>query len=113
VEMSAFIRKDKLDVAAKLGVMDCFSCGSCSYVCPSHIPLVHYFNYAKGALNDLERERGKSERIKTLAEVRVIRIEKASEAKRAALAARKPAQDSAAPDNKDEAKVTTEEKANA
>jgi len=113
VEMSAFIRKDKLEVAAKLGVMDCFSCGSCSYVCPSHIPLVHYFNYAKGVLNDLERERQKNERIKTLAEVRVIRIEKATEAKRAALAARKPASDSAAPANASEAKATTEEKANA
>lgn len=113
VEMSAFIRKDKLEVAAKLGVMDCFSCGSCSYVCPSHIPLVHYFNYAKGVLNDLERERQKNERIKTLAEVRTIRIEKVTEAKRAALAARKPAADSAAPGNAGEAQATTEEKADA
>ena len=113
VDMAANIRKDKLEVAAKLGVMDCFSCGSCSYVCPSHIPLVHYFNYAKGVLNDLERERQKSERIKTLAEVRTIRIEKATEAKKAALAARKPAADSAAPGNAGEVKATTEEKADA
>ncbi|MDO8810629.1 MAG: electron transport complex subunit RsxC, partial [Gallionella sp.] len=112
VEMSAFIRKDKLEVAAKLGVMDCFSCGSCSYVCPSHIPLVHYFNYAKGVLNDLERESRKNERIKALAEVRVIRIEKAAETKRAALAARKPASDNAAPSSSGETKAATEEKAN-
>jgi electron transport complex protein RnfC len=114
--MAAFIRKDNLDVAAKLGVMDCFSCGSCSYVCPSHIPLVHYFNYAKGVLRDLESERRKNERIKTLAEVRTIRIEKAAEAKRAALAARKPASENAAPGNtqpNSEAKAATEEKANA
>ncbi len=118
VEMSAFIRKDMLDVAAKLGVMDCFSCGSCSYVCPSHIPLVHYFNYAKGMLNDLDRESRKNERIKMLAEERTIRIEKAAEAKRAALAVRKPAADAApsgnAPSgNTGESKVTTEEKVNA
>lgn len=113
VDMAAFIRKDKLEGAAKLGVMDCFSCGSCSYVCPSHIPLVHYFNYAKGVLNDLERERQKNERIKTLAEVRTIRIEKAVEAKRATLAARKPAPDNAPSGNTGEAKATTEEKANA
>ena len=111
--MAAFIRKDNLEVAAKLGVMDCFSCGSCSWVCPSHIPLVHYFNYAKGALRDLENERRKSERIKTLAEVRTIRIEKAAEAKRAALAARKPAPDAAPSGNAGEAKATTEEKVNA
>lgn len=113
VEMAANIRKDKLDVSAKLGVMDCFSCGSCSWVCPSHIPLVHYFNYAKGVLNDMERERQKNERIKTLAEVRTIRIEKAAEAKRAALAARKPAAESASPDNTAEPKATTDEKVNA
>ncbi|MFZ2525978.1 MAG: electron transport complex subunit RsxC [Candidatus Ferrigenium altingense] len=113
VDMAAFIRKDKLEGAAKLGVMDCFSCGSCSYVCPSHIPLVHYFNYAKGVLNDLERESRKNERIKSLAEVRTIRIEKATEAKRAALAARKPASETTPPSNSGEAKAATEEKANA
>ena len=118
VDMANNIRKDRLEVAAKLGVMDCFSCGSCSYVCPSHIPLVHYFNYAKGVLNDLDRENRKNERIKTLAEVRTIRIEKATEAKRAALAARKPAPDAtpadaAAPGGSGEAKAATEEKANA
>jgi len=26
---------------------DCFECGVCSYVCPSHIPLVQYFRLAK------------------------------------------------------------------
>lgn len=114
VEMAANIRKDNLEGAAKLGVMDCFSCGSCSWVCPSHIPLVHYFNYAKGVLNDLERENRKNERIKTLAEVRTIRIEKAAEAKRAALAAKsKPASDAAPSATSGETKATTEEKANA
>ncbi len=112
VEMAAFIRKDNLDVAAKLGVMDCFSCGSCSYVCPSHIPLVHYFNYAKGVLRELETERRKSERIKTLAETRTIRIEKVAEAKRAALAAKSKPAAEAAPSG-GETKATTEEKANA
>lgn len=113
VEMSAFIRKDNLEMAAKLGVTDCFSCGSCSWVCPSHIPLVHYFNYAKGALRDQENERRKNERIKTLAEVRTIRIEKAAEAKKAALAARKPAAGVAPAGAAGETKTATEEKANA
>jgi len=31
-------------------LMDCFECGSCSYVCPSHIPLVQQFRAAKGAV---------------------------------------------------------------
>ncbi len=91
VDMSSFIRKDNLESAAKLGVMDCVSCGSCSWVCPSHIPLVHYFNYAKGMLNDLDREKRKNDRVKTLVEAHMIRIEKAAEAKKAALAAKKSA----------------------
>ena len=32
---------------------DCFECGCCSYVCPSHIPLVQYFRVAK----QMNRER--------------------------------------------------------
>lgn len=28
-------------------LMDCFECGSCSYVCPSNIPLVQYFRLSK------------------------------------------------------------------
>lgn len=89
VEMAAFIRKDKFDDAARLGVMDCVSCGSCSWVCPSHIPLVHYFNYAKGMINAQEREKRKNEQTRILAEAHTLRVEKAAEAKRAALAAKK------------------------
>lgn len=29
-------------------LLDCFECGACAYVCPSHIPLVQYFRAAKG-----------------------------------------------------------------
>ena len=28
-------------------LMDCFECGACSFVCPSHIPLVQYFRLSK------------------------------------------------------------------
>jgi electron transport complex protein RnfC len=34
-------------MADEFNLMDCFECGSCSYVCPSHIPLVQYFRLAK------------------------------------------------------------------
>lgn len=86
VEMSSYIRKDNLEAAAKVGVMDCFSCGSCSYVCPSHIPLVHYFNYAKGAINAADREKRKQDQTKALVEAHNIRVEKAAAAKKAAAA---------------------------
>jgi Na+-translocating ferredoxin:NAD+ oxidoreductase subunit C len=89
VELAAHIRHDDLEGAAKLGVMDCVSCGSCSWVCPAHIPLVHYFNYAKGALNAQDREHRKSERTKSLVEAHAARLEKVA-AQRAATLARKP-----------------------
>jgi len=34
-------------MAQEFHLMDCFECGACSYVCPSHIPLVQYFRLAK------------------------------------------------------------------
>jgi electron transport complex protein RnfC len=34
--------------------MDCMECGSCSYVCPSNIPLVQRFRMAKGILREQE-----------------------------------------------------------
>ena len=33
---------------------DCFECGACSFVCPSHIPLVQYFRSAKAQLKKLQ-----------------------------------------------------------
>lgn len=35
-------------MAGEFDLMDCFECGACSYVCPSHIPLVQRFRAAKG-----------------------------------------------------------------
>jgi electron transport complex protein RnfC len=34
----------------EFNLMDCFECGSCSFVCPSHIPLVQQFRFAKAAV---------------------------------------------------------------
>ncbi|MBI1207292.1 MAG: electron transport complex subunit RsxC [Azospirillum sp.] len=91
LEMASYIRKDRLDAAAKIGVQDCVGCGSCAYACPAHIPLVHYFNYAKGRLSAQEREQRKRDRIKRLAVARADRMEKIAKAKREAMAARKAA----------------------
>lgn len=37
-------------------VMDCFECGSCSFVCPSNIPLVQKFRVAKGILREQKQK---------------------------------------------------------
>jgi electron transport complex protein RnfC len=90
VELAAHIRHDNLEGAVKLGLLDCVSCGSCSWVCPSHIPLVHYFNYAKGALNAQDREQRKTERTKQLVEANAARQARIA-AQRAANRKPKPA----------------------
>jgi len=37
-------------MAEEFRLMDCFECGACSFVCPSHIPLVQQFRVAKAAV---------------------------------------------------------------
>jgi electron transport complex protein RnfC len=84
VELAALIRKDQLEGAAKLGVADCISCGSCAWACPSHLPLVQYFNYAKGRLNAQAQDQRKLARTRELAEARQLRLEKAQQRAEAA-----------------------------
>ena len=89
LEMAAHIRAGGLDNSVKLGLLDCIGCGSCSYACPSHIPLVHYFNYAKGELAARQRSQHKQGETKRLAEARTGRMEAIKRAKREAMKRRK------------------------
>jgi len=62
-----FLNPTRLGALAKAGhhddmltfhVMDCMECGSCSYVCPSNIPLVQRFRISKALLREkMARER--------------------------------------------------------
>lgn len=89
LEMSARIRAGSLDASVGIGLLDCIACGSCSYVCPSHIPLVQYFNYAKGELAARQRTQHKQGETKRLAEARTQRMEAIQRAKREAMRKRK------------------------
>ncbi|MCG8462465.1 MAG: electron transport complex subunit RsxC [Holophagales bacterium] len=44
-------------MADEQNLMDCFECGSCSFVCPSHIPLVQHFRVAKAAVRKAKAAR--------------------------------------------------------
>lgn len=89
LEMANRARANDLDGSVKFGLMDCIACGSCAYVCPSHIPLVQYFNFAKGALAEKQRAQHKQEEIRRLTEFRNQRMEAQKQAKREAMAKRK------------------------
>ncbi|MET0026349.1 MAG: electron transport complex subunit RsxC [Candidatus Thiodiazotropha sp.] len=89
LEMAAQIRAGGLDNSVKLGLLDCIACGSCAYVCPSQIPLVQYFNYAKGELASRQRAQHKQGETKRLAEARSDRMEAIKKAKREAMLKRK------------------------
>lgn len=98
LQMVAHIRAGDLDGAVALGLRDCISCASCSYVCPAHIPLVHYFNHAKGELAAREKTRMKNEATRKLAEARnerQARLAREREEAARQRAARKAAQDAA------------------
>ena len=93
LEMAANIKAGNFDRAVDYGIKDCISCGSCSYVCPASIPLVHFFNYAKGELVARQKAKQQQEYTAELAkkrQARVAEIEKQKAAARAkALAAKK------------------------
>lgn len=84
LEMAARARADDLDGASDYGLRDCILCGCCAYVCPSHIPLVQYFHYAMGKLDEQRRGTRKHEAIKQLTEVRSLRLEREEAARLAA-----------------------------
>ncbi|MEZ5840212.1 MAG: electron transport complex subunit RsxC [Hyphomicrobiales bacterium] len=93
LEMAARIRKEELDGAVKIGLLDCIACGSCAWVCPANIPLVQYFNYAKGKLTAQQRARHKQEETKRLARLRTDRMEQQRKAKEEAMARMKAERD--------------------
>jgi electron transport complex protein RnfC len=93
LEMMTRIRAGQLESALHYGLKDCISCGSCSYACPSEIPLVHYFKYANGELLARDQANHKADQTKKLVEEKQARIarQKAEAAAAAAAAARKAA----------------------
>ncbi|MDD4930208.1 MAG: electron transport complex subunit RsxC [Gallionella sp.] len=93
LQMAAHIRAGDSAGAVSQGLKDCIACGCCSFVCPSHIPLVHYFNFAKGELMEQERGKLKQEATKKLADERIARIQRIEQERQAAAAKRKAARE--------------------
>ncbi|MDP1653876.1 MAG: electron transport complex subunit RsxC [Rhodocyclaceae bacterium] len=89
LEMSARIAAGDLNAAVAFGLKDCIACGCCSFVCPSRIPLVHYFNHAKGELAAQGRAQLRNDAAKRLATARIERLAREVREKAEAAARRK------------------------
>jgi electron transport complex protein RnfC len=82
LDMANNIRINQLDAAVDLGLKDCISCGCCSYICPSNIPLVQYFKYASGEVMARQQAQHKSEQTKRLMDARNARMERIAKQQR-------------------------------
>jgi electron transport complex protein RnfC len=95
LEMAAYVRAGDLNGALGHGLKDCIACGTCAYACPAHIPLVHYFDHAKGELAARERAKLKQEATRKLTQARAERQDREAREKAEAAAARKAAKQAA------------------
>ncbi|HET7776695.1 MAG TPA: electron transport complex subunit RsxC, partial [Azospira sp.] len=60
-----FSRAKNFGKTQEYNVFDCIECGCCSFVCPSHIPLVQYFRFAKSEIWARERDKKAADGAKT------------------------------------------------
>ncbi|OPZ78924.1 MAG: Electron transport complex protein RnfC [bacterium ADurb.Bin431] len=49
-QIVALVRNGRIAEAGENHALDCIECGSCAYVCPAHINLVHWLRYGKSEI---------------------------------------------------------------
>lgn len=49
-QIAALVRHGRIADAQAFHALDCIECGSCAYVCPAHINLVHWLRYGKSEI---------------------------------------------------------------
>jgi electron transport complex protein RnfC len=102
-ELYWFAQAKNFEKAAAYHLFDCIECGACTYVCPSRIPLVQYYRFAKSEISERNRERAAAATARERHEFRIERIERDKREKAEKLAQKEKA-------NAD-AKVTPEDQA--
>ena len=86
-----FVFDQDWDLARKYHIQACMECGCCAHVCPSNIPLVHYYRYATTAIWTQERERQRSDGARRRHEARLARLERLEAERKAKLRKKKEA----------------------
>jgi electron transport complex protein RnfC len=83
-------RAREFDKAQDYHLFSCIECGCCSYVCPSHIPLVQYYRFAKNEIWAQEREKQKAELARQRHQARQERLEREQREREAKLRQKAP-----------------------
>ena len=83
-----FARGREFGKAQEYNLFDCIECGCCDYVCPSHIPLVQYYRFAKSEIWAREREKNQADLARERHEFRLQRIEREKKERADRLAAK-------------------------
>ncbi len=55
--IGAYVRHNRFDDAHTFHALDCIECGSCAFVCPSHINLVHLIRFGKQQIIKQQRQK--------------------------------------------------------
>ncbi|MDH5693295.1 MAG: electron transport complex subunit RsxC, partial [Gammaproteobacteria bacterium] len=71
-----YSKAKEFEKAQEYSLFDCIECGCCDYVCPSKIPLVQYYRYAKSEIWAHDRETKKSDLARERFEARQARLER-------------------------------------
>jgi electron transport complex protein RnfC len=75
-ELYWFAKSDNFEKAADYKLFDCIECGACSYVCPSNIPLVQYYRYAKSEIIAADKAKEAANLARERNDFRLARLER-------------------------------------
>lgn len=60
-QLMKYVKFEVLSDAEAWGILDCVECGSCQYICPAAIPLVHWIRLGKNQVMELKRKHHSSD----------------------------------------------------
>lgn len=83
-------RAKEFDQARNNHLFSCIECGCCSAVCPSHIPLVQYYRYAKNEIWAQDKEKQRAEQARQRHQARMERLEREKQEREAKLRQKAP-----------------------
>jgi electron transport complex protein RnfC len=75
-ELYWFAKSSNLEKARDYNLFDCIECGCCTYACPSNIPLVQYYRFAKSEIIAQDRAKEAADLARERNEFRLMRIDR-------------------------------------